>query len=102
MKINVYQSVDELLQKLSEYFIASASRSIISHGRFSVALSGGSSPKKLYALLASASYKDRVDWEKLQFFFGDERYVPDTDPQSNFKMVNEVLFEPLQIRSSQI
>src|SRR4051812_30877508 len=99
MKVNVYPSVDELLQKLAEYFLASANQSITSHGRFSVALSGGSSPQKFYALLASASYKESVDWEKVHFFFGDERYVPETNPASNFKMVNEVLFEPLQIRN---
>jgi 6-phosphogluconolactonase len=102
MKINIYPSVEELLEKLAEYFIDSANRSIADHGRFSVVLSGGSSPERLYALLASPSFRNRVDWNKVYFFFGDERYVPATDPASNFKMVNKVFFEPLQIKTSQI
>ena len=102
MKLNIYPSVDELLQKLAEYFIETANRAITGHGRFSVALSGGSSPEKLYALLASPSFNSKVAWNNVYFFFGDERYVPLTDENSNFKMVNRVLFAPLKIDSSQI
>ncbi|MEO6732634.1 MAG: 6-phosphogluconolactonase [Ferruginibacter sp.] len=102
MKLNIYTTVDEVLKKLVEYFIESANQSIADQGRFSVALSGGSSPGKLYGLLASPYYCDRVNWNKVYFFFGDERYVPSTDHASNFKIVNEILFEPLQIKPSQV
>jgi len=102
MKLNIGRSVDETLNKLAEYFVASANQSIADHGRFSVALSGGSSPEKLYSLLASPSFCNKVDWNKVFFFLGDERYVPVTDMASNFKMVNQVFFEPLHIHSSQI
>ncbi len=102
MKINIYASVDELLEKLAEYFVDSANQSIAEHGRFSVALSGGASPEKLYGLLASPSFREKVDWRKVYFFFGDERYVPATDPASNFKMVKKILFEPLHINASRI
>ncbi len=102
MKLNIYSSVDEVIKKLADYFVDSANQSIASHGRFSVALSGGSSPEKLYALLASPSYANRVDWSKVYFFFGDERYVSATDPASNFNMVNKVFFEPVHIKSSQV
>ena len=102
MKLNICNTIDELLQNLAEYFIDSANQSITAQGRFTVALSGGSSPEKLYSLLASNSYKNKVDWSKIFFFLGDERYVPITGAQSNFKMVNKVLFQPLQIKPSQI
>ena len=102
MVLNIYSSVEELLIKLAEYFIAAANQSIAANGRFTVALSGGSSPEKLYELLASPSFRNQTDWSRIYFFFGDERYVPVTDNASNFKMVNSILFEPLQIGQSQI
>lgn len=102
MVLNIYPSVEELLLKLAEYVITAANQSIAARGRFTVALSGGSSPEKLYQLVASARFQNQADWSKIYFFFGDERYVPATDNASNFKMVNTVLFEPLQISQSQI
>ena len=101
MKLNIYNTVDELLLKLAEYVVVSAKDAIAKNGRFSLSLSGGSSPEKLYQLLASDAFKQRIDWSKVDFFFGDERYVPATDAASNFKMVNTVLFEPLQIDPAQ-
>ena len=86
MKINVFKNEDEVLQGLANYIVETASASISTNGQFSIALSGGNSPKKLYELLASPSYKDRIEWSKVHFFFGDERYVPHTDPQSNYLM----------------
>jgi 6-phosphogluconolactonase len=97
MTLHISDTVDELLVKLAEYFVDAANESIGRSGRFSVALSGGSSPEKLYELLASPVFCERVDWSKVYFFLGDERYVPLTDPASNFKMVNTVLFSSLNI-----
>lgn len=102
MTLHISDTVEELLAKLAEYFVDAANESIGRQDRFSVALSGGSSPEKLYGLLASPVFSERVDWTKVYFFLGDERYVPLTDPASNFKMVNAVLFEPLGIDASQI
>ena len=102
MKINVYDPVDDLVQKLADYFIERSRHAIYTHGRFSVALSGGSSPAKLYDLLASGAYRGRIDWNKTFFFFGDERYVPATDPECNFLMLKETLFEPLNIDYRQV
>jgi 6-phosphogluconolactonase len=80
MRLNIFDTVDELLSRLAEYFIDNANSAITAKGRFSVALSGGSSPEKLYSLLASPAFKNRTDWSKIFFFLGDERYVPATDP----------------------
>ena len=102
MKLNICQTIDELLGKMADYVIAAANESIQDHGRFTIALSGGSSPEKLYKLLISPAYIERTDLSKVYFFFGDERYVPTTDPASNYRMVNKVFFEPLHINPLQI
>jgi 6-phosphogluconolactonase len=101
MNLNVFKSEQEVLQRLAEFFITVAQQSISANGRFSVALSGGSSPKKLYELLAS-NYKNNLEWNKVYFFFGDERYVSHTDPNSNYLMVKRALFDPLVISETQI
>lgn len=101
MKLNIFDSEAEVLRNLAGYFATTALQSITANGRFTVALSGGSSPKKLYELLAT-DYKDKIEWNKVYFFFGDERYVPQTDPDSNFLMVKKALFDPLKIAKPQI
>ncbi|MBO0359116.1 6-phosphogluconolactonase [Hymenobacter sp. BT186] len=101
MKLHISPATTEVLRELADYFVATAQQAIAAQGRFTVALSGGSSPKKLYELLASEAYKDQLDWTKVYFFFGDERNVPHTDPQSNYLMAKTALFEPLQIDAAQ-
>jgi 6-phosphogluconolactonase len=67
-----------------------------------VALSGGSTPKLLYELLASDAFRYQIPWHLIHFFFGDERWVPHTDPASNFKLANDYLFQPLNINRTRI
>jgi 6-phosphogluconolactonase len=102
MKLNVFKSPEDALVNLATYFVTLAEAYISENGKFSVALSGGSSPKLLYQLLASDAYKNKVDWENVHFFFGDERYVPQTDKDSNYLMVKTALFDPLHIDHSNI
>lgn len=102
MKINVFKTEDEVLDGLADYFVEVTAKSIKHHGQFSVALSGGNSPKKLYELLASPKFRDKVEWKKVHFFFGDERYVPHTDPQSNYLMAKKAILEPLDLSYRQI
>ncbi|HEX8328372.1 MAG TPA: 6-phosphogluconolactonase [Hymenobacter sp.] len=94
---HVYPTVEEVLRGLADFVVAQAGQAVVARGRFTLALSGGSSPKKLYELLASEAYRDRVPWPQVFFFFGDERDVPQTDPESNFLMAKKALFDPLQI-----
>lgn len=70
--------------------------------RFRVALSGGTTPRALNQLLSSPPYIDRVDWSKVDFFWGDERCVPATDPLSNYRMADETLLARVPISQSQI
>ncbi len=99
--LNVFNTADDVLTALAEYFVIIGNEAITKNGKFSVALSGGSSPKKLYELLAS-SFHDKLDWEKVYFFFGDERNVPQDHPDSNYLMAKKALFVPLYIDPHQI
>ena len=102
MTLNIFQTPDEVIDAIAQYFVESANNAITARGKFSVALSGGSSPKKLYELLASTTYADSIDWTKVYFFFGDERNVPQTDPESNYLMAKNALFIPLYIDAANI
>jgi 6-phosphogluconolactonase len=102
MELNIFNTEEEVLNALAVYFVKTAQDSITAKGKFSVALSGGSSPKKLYQLLASAAYSGEVDWEKVYFFFGDERNVPKDSPDSNYLMAKKALFDPLEISTLNI
>jgi 6-phosphogluconolactonase len=62
-------------------------------GRASVSLSGGSTPKRLYQLLAGPKYRDRFPWQKVHWFWGDERFVPKDDALSNYRMVREAMLD---------
>jgi 6-phosphogluconolactonase len=90
-EIRVVDTATELFRAAAREFVTLASQAIKNRGRFCVALSGGSTPKKLYSLLASEPAK-AVPWDKTYFFFGDERHVPPDDPDSNYRMVNEAMF----------
>jgi 6-phosphogluconolactonase len=100
--LHIAENIDALIVDVAEFFVEECKKSVLSSGRFTVALSGGSSPKKLYTLLASAQYRSRIEWSKIFFFFGDERFVPANDPQSNYRMAKETLFDPLQISEDHI
>src|ERR1700761_6982517 len=102
MNLNIFNTADETLAALADYFVKIANESIAANNKFTVALSGGSSPKKLYELLASTTYADSVEWAKVYFFFGDERNVPKTDKDSNYLMAKTALFDPLYIEPSNI
>lgn len=101
--IKVFPNIEELNNFAAEKFVEIANDAINSErNSFAVVLAGGSTPKSLYKLLSSEKFKDKIDWKKVFFFFGDERNVfPDSD-ESNFKMANENLFETLKVSQSNI
>jgi 6-phosphogluconolactonase len=99
---HIYTDADTLLTALADFVVTKANEAIQQQGRFSFVLSGGSSPKKLFELLASDRYRKQIDWTKVFFFFGDERYVPADHPDSNFLMAKKALFDALQISPGQI
>ena len=102
MERHIFSSEEAVLRALANFFVATADQAIAARGRFAVALSGGSSPKKLYELLASDAYRVQVAWGKVYFFFGDERTVPKTSLDSNYLMVKKALFDPLDTRPDHV
>lgn len=80
----------QLAQAAVNEFRAAAQAGIAQHGRFTVALSGGNTPRTVYSLL-SQECRESLDWRKIFIFFGDERHVPPDDPQSNYRMARESL-----------
>ena len=78
-----------------------ANQAVTERGRFTIALSGGSTPKSLYTLLATNA-RASLPWEKMFFFWGDERHVPSTDPDSNYRMVNEAMLSKVPVPASNV
>lgn len=102
MGLFIYESVDELMEKMADDVITRMKAVIEESGECNLVLSGGNSPRRLYELLASYPYKTDVDWDKVYFFFADERCVPFNDPANNGLMIKKALFEPLKIADSRI
>ena len=83
----VYDDPDAVAEAVASWLLAQAA----GKARFTVSLSGGSTPKRLYERLASPAYRDRFPWDRTEWFFGDERFVPQDDKDSNFRMVSEAM-----------
>lgn len=94
----------ELARAAAEEFARRAGEAIRARGRFSVALSGGSTPRRLFALLADPAepFRDRIDWRAVHLFWGDERHVPPDHPESNFRMVRETLLDRVEIPAANV
>jgi 6-phosphogluconolactonase len=100
-KIEIFSDTASVAAAAAEEFVRAASSSV---GPFRVALSGGDTPKALFSLLAdeAAPFRARVPWERLHFFWGDERCVPPDDDQSNYKLANDSLLSRVPIRREQV
>ena len=70
--------------------------------RFSLALSGGSTPQRLYRLLAASPWRERIDWPSLHIFLADERFLPHDHPDSNFRMARETLLDHVPLPAANI
>ena len=91
--IRILNTPQELFQAAATEFIALASTAIRRHGKFTVALSGGSTPKSLYSVLARSA----LPWDKIFFFWSDERHVPPDHPESNYRMAKEALLSKVPV-----
>ena len=96
-EIILCRDADDLAHKAAEQWIALAAAAIARSGRFAVALSGGSTPKALYSLLATPEFCKRIEWNCVHLFWGDERCVPPDHPESNYRMTREALLSKIDI-----
>lgn len=102
MNITVFDDLEKLYTKAADAFVDLSKKSIQKNGRFVVALSGGSSPKAIFKLLATPEYKEKIEWNKVYFFWVDERWVPLNDDKSNFRMTDEALLSKVTVVQSHI
>lgn len=94
----------ELARAAAEEFAWRADDAVRARSRFSVALAGGSTPRRLYQLLADPAQplRDRIDWSATHFFWGDERHVPPDHPDSNYRMARETLLDVVSVPAGNI
>lgn len=98
-EVQVLVDADEIARVAADEFVRHALETVRMKGLFTVALSGGSTPKELYSLLASeaGSFRARVPWDKIHFFWGDERHVPPDHSDSNYRMVYEAMLSRVPV-----
>jgi len=100
--VNVADDYDDLCKKVTQEILVLSDQKIAAQQKFTIALSGGSTPKGVYQCMASPAYKDKFQWEKIHFFWSDERWVPYDDPKSNYRMVSQALLTKVHIPSENI
>lgn len=101
VEVQVLADCDAANEATAELFVQLARDAVRERGRFVVALSGGKTPQPVHALLAT-SHRDRVPWEQVHAWFGDERCVPPDDRASNFGMARRALLDHVPIPPSQV
>jgi 6-phosphogluconolactonase len=101
-RVRIFDDATKVAEAAARRFIELAREAITERGRFTVALAGGSTPQRAYDLLASASYRQQLDWSKAHIFFGDERSVPPDDAESNYRMANEALLSHVDLPAENI
>lgn len=102
MEIHIAANIDELSKTAADFIVQKVEEVLSKKDRFTIALSGGSTPEKLHHLLASDGYKNKIDWSRMHVFWGDERFVPFSDDRNNAKMAFETLLNFVPIPKEQI
>ena len=102
-EIKILKDLEEISRHAADEILRRANAVKPANGRFAIALSGGSTPKLLHKRLGSEPpVRNRMPWESTHFFWGDERHVPPDDPQSNYRMARETLFDAAPVPAQNI
>ena len=99
--IRIFKDLEKLSRHAANIFVEQAAGSIAEHDRFLIALNGGNTPTRLFQLLAE-EYKDKVNWNKVHVFWGDERCVPPDDPGSSYGQARDALLSHVPIPDSNV
>jgi 6-phosphogluconolactonase len=100
--VDIFPDGGALTAAAAEHFVAAAAAAIDATETFSVALSGGSTPRALFTALASPEYASRIQWSAVHIFWGDERCVGPADADSNYRMARETLLDHVPVRAANI
>lgn len=101
-EVRIFPDRKALSQAAADMFRSLADKAVSDRGRFTAALSGGDTPKQLYALLAEKPYCDQIAWERVHLFWVDERCVPPEHVDSNFRLAHELLFSRIAIPAKNV
>ena len=101
VEIRTFTTPQEISAAAAEEVVRAANEAVNRDGRFTLALSGGSTPKNLYNLLATNA-RTALPWDRMFFFWGDERHVPPTDPESNYRMADETMLAKIPVAASNV
>ena len=99
MIIETLANPDALAHRAAEWLLE---RVLATHKPFAIALSGGETPRALYALMASPAFRERFPWERIHWFWGDERFVAHDDPRSNYRMAYDALLAHIPVPPANI
>ncbi len=100
--LEVYDTPAALAEAAARHLAEAAREAVAARGVFSVALSGGSTPRAMFSLLAQAPLRAEIDWERLHIFWSDERYVSPDDPESSYRMARETLLQHVHIPAANV
>lgn len=101
--VRILTNIDAIAKRAAQDFLQFATQAVSEKGSFTVALSGGSTPKALYSLLATdAALRSQLPWDKMYMYFGDERSVGPDHPDSNFRMATETMLSKVPIKPEQV
>ena len=100
--LHIYKDAEELSSAVAKWIADRISETLSKKDRFTIALSGGSTPQRLHKILAASPYKEQIDWSKMHIFWGDERAVPFEDSRNNAKMAYDTLLNFVPVPASQI
>jgi 6-phosphogluconolactonase len=100
--VYVYESADEVAREAADMFVGIVAGVLADRSVARVALAGGSTPKAMYRLLASPAFRERVDWRRVEIFFGDERCVPPDHADSNYRMAREALLDHVPLGADRV
>ncbi len=102
MQLHIYKDDRELTVAVADWMVKYIKETLQHKDRFTIALSGGNTPKQLFSLLASDAYQDKIDWKRLHIFWGDERAVPFDDGRNNAKVAFDVLLDKVPVPTTQV
>ena len=102
MTLSIAETPADVAQQAAEWVADYAELVLQQRDRFTIALSGGSTPKALHKLLAQPPLRDRIDWSRVHVFWGDERFVPFDDEKNNARMAYETLLDHVDVPDTQI
>ena len=101
-ELHILPTPEQTAQAAAELVAALSEESVCARDRFTVALSGGSTPRRLYQVIASPPFAERIAWGQWHVFWGDERCVPPDHPDSNSRMAREALVDRVPVPAGHI